>query len=317
MSREPHMLIPLCSLRTAMSSPRRLLPLLQSLLVLQVHLSNQLEDNKIPPSLCTGQPGIPGSPGLHGSPGQPGRDGRDGRDAPMGEKGEKGDRGDSGDVSIHECVCVIGVAAEAHVSVSFQARRDWGAWRGTEATQGRKVSGVRQESARSRPNLPSAPRFPRAALCPSAWTTRSNSTRSYWTSRTTTARRRAASPAKSPEFTSSPSTPRSTAPACSSTWWKTPTRWPPTSSSTATGPNRCPCLAARCSTSSPATRCGFRCLCPSTMDFTPAPRQTAPSADSWCTRTGKTLLCLRDVKCKTCFYSERVRFKGSGVDICV
>ena len=74
----------------------RLLPLLNTLLILQVHLSNQLEDNKIPPSLCTGHPGIPGSPGVHGSPGQPGRDGRDGRDAAPGEKGEKGDRGDQG-----------------------------------------------------------------------------------------------------------------------------------------------------------------------------------------------------------------------------
>lgn len=74
----------------------RLVPLLHSLLILQVHVSNQLEDNKIPPSLCTGQPGIPGTPGGHGSPGQPGRDGRDGRDSAPGEKGEKGDRGDTG-----------------------------------------------------------------------------------------------------------------------------------------------------------------------------------------------------------------------------
>lgn len=74
----------------------RLLSLFPSLLVLQVHLSNQLEDNKIPPSLCTGHPGIPGSPGVHGSPGQPGRDGRDGRDAAPGEKGDKGERGGPG-----------------------------------------------------------------------------------------------------------------------------------------------------------------------------------------------------------------------------
>lgn len=74
----------------------RVFPILHSLLVLQVHLSSQLEDNKIPPSLCTGHPGIPGSPGVHGSPGQPGRDGRDGRDAPLGEKGQKGDSGDPG-----------------------------------------------------------------------------------------------------------------------------------------------------------------------------------------------------------------------------
>uniref|UniRef100_A0A4W6CUE3 C1q and TNF related 5 n=2 Tax=Lates calcarifer TaxID=8187 RepID=A0A4W6CUE3_LATCA len=84
---------------TAMTS-LRLLPVLHSLLVLQVHLSNQLEDNKIPPSLCTGHPGIPGSPGAHGSPGQPGRDGRDGRDAAPGEKGQKGDRGDTGETGV-------------------------------------------------------------------------------------------------------------------------------------------------------------------------------------------------------------------------
>lgn len=83
------------SLETAMTS-LRLLSLFPSLLVLQVHLSNQLEDNKIPPSLCTGHPGIPGSPGVHGSPGQPGRDGRDGRDAAPGEKGERGERGAPG-----------------------------------------------------------------------------------------------------------------------------------------------------------------------------------------------------------------------------
>ncbi|XP_069004143.1 complement C1q tumor necrosis factor-related protein 5 isoform X1 [Embiotoca jacksoni] len=84
---------------TAMTS-LRLLSLSHSLLVLLVHLSNQLEDNKIPPSLCTGQPGIPGSPGVHGGPGQPGRDGRDGRDAAPGEKGTKGDTGDSGETGV-------------------------------------------------------------------------------------------------------------------------------------------------------------------------------------------------------------------------
>ncbi|XP_070685314.1 complement C1q tumor necrosis factor-related protein 5 isoform X1 [Pempheris klunzingeri] len=88
-----------CSRGTAMTL-LRLLPLLNSLLVLQVHLSNQLEDNKIPPSLCTGHPGIPGSPGANGSPGQPGRDGRDGRDAAPGEKGEKGDRGSPGETGL-------------------------------------------------------------------------------------------------------------------------------------------------------------------------------------------------------------------------
>ncbi|KAI3354298.1 hypothetical protein L3Q82_018830, partial [Scortum barcoo] len=86
-------------LDTAMTS-LRLLSLLHSLLVLQVHLSNQLEDNKIPASLCIGHPGIPGSPGGHGSPGQPGRDGRDGRDAAPGEKGDKGDRGESGQTGL-------------------------------------------------------------------------------------------------------------------------------------------------------------------------------------------------------------------------
>ncbi|XP_062329709.1 complement C1q tumor necrosis factor-related protein 5 [Osmerus eperlanus] len=70
------------------------------LLVLQIHLSDQLEDNKIPPSLCSGQPGIPGSPGVHGNPGSPGRDGRDGRDAAPGEKGERGDRGYSGETGL-------------------------------------------------------------------------------------------------------------------------------------------------------------------------------------------------------------------------
>ncbi|KAM3875507.1 complement C1q tumor necrosis factor-related protein 5 [Diretmus argenteus] len=75
----------------------RLLPLLHFLFVLHINFSNPLEDNKIPPSLCTGHPGIPGSPGVHGTPGQPGRDGRDGRDSAPGEKGEKGDRGDPGE----------------------------------------------------------------------------------------------------------------------------------------------------------------------------------------------------------------------------
>ncbi|KAF4104109.1 hypothetical protein G5714_015096 [Onychostoma macrolepis] len=68
---------------------------LSLLLVIALHCSNSLEDNKIP-NLCTGSPGIPGSPGLHGSPGQPGRDGRDGRDAQPGEKGDRGDRGEPG-----------------------------------------------------------------------------------------------------------------------------------------------------------------------------------------------------------------------------
>ncbi|KAI7800701.1 complement C1q tumor necrosis factor-related protein 5 isoform X1 [Triplophysa rosa] len=72
---------------------------LSLLLVIAVHCSNSLEDNKIP-SLCTGSPGIPGSPGLHGSPGQPGRDGRDGRDSPPGENGEKGERGEPGQSGI-------------------------------------------------------------------------------------------------------------------------------------------------------------------------------------------------------------------------
>lgn len=78
----------------------RLLLLLYSLFILQVHFSNELDDNKIPASLCTGHPGIPGSPGVHGSPGQPGRDGRDGRDAAPGEKGQKGDRGDPGETGV-------------------------------------------------------------------------------------------------------------------------------------------------------------------------------------------------------------------------
>ncbi|KAK1899398.1 Complement C1q tumor necrosis factor-related protein 5 [Dissostichus eleginoides] len=81
-------------------SSLRLLPLLHSLLLLQVHLSDQLEDNKIPPSLCTGHPGIPGSAGAHGGPGQPGRDGRDGRDAAAGEKGLIGETGDPGETGV-------------------------------------------------------------------------------------------------------------------------------------------------------------------------------------------------------------------------
>ncbi|KAG9348260.1 hypothetical protein JZ751_001995, partial [Albula glossodonta] len=63
--------------------------------ILLIHLSYQLEDNKIS-SICSGQPGIPGTPGVHGSLGQPGRDGRDGRDGAPGEKGEKGERGEPG-----------------------------------------------------------------------------------------------------------------------------------------------------------------------------------------------------------------------------
>lgn len=64
---------------------------------LQVDLSDLLDDNKIPPSLCTGQPGIPGTPGVHGNSGQPGRDGRDGRDAAPADRGEKGEKGQQGD----------------------------------------------------------------------------------------------------------------------------------------------------------------------------------------------------------------------------
>lgn len=120
-------------------------------------------------------------------------------------------------------------------------------------------------------------------------------TRSYSTNRVTTTQRRDASPAKSQEFTTLPSTPRSTAPASSLTWWRTHTQWHLIFSSTATGPNRGLCRAAPCSTSSLVTRCGSRWLCQSTMDFTPAPRQTAPSPASWCTQTGKTLLCLHDM----------------------
>ncbi|XP_072248597.1 complement C1q tumor necrosis factor-related protein 5 [Leuresthes tenuis] len=78
----------------------RLFLLLHSFLVLQLRFSSQLEDNKIPASLCTGQPGIPGSPGVHGSAGQPGRDGRDGRDAAPGEKGQKGDTGYQGETGL-------------------------------------------------------------------------------------------------------------------------------------------------------------------------------------------------------------------------
>ncbi|KAM6959266.1 complement C1q tumor necrosis factor-related protein 5 [Aplochiton taeniatus] len=73
---------------------------LQPLLIivaLVVKTASQLDDSKIPPSLCAGHPGIPGSPGVHGHPGQPGREGRDGRDAPPSEKGEKGDQGDQGE----------------------------------------------------------------------------------------------------------------------------------------------------------------------------------------------------------------------------
>uniref|UniRef100_A0AAY5KU07 Otolin-1 n=1 Tax=Esox lucius TaxID=8010 RepID=A0AAY5KU07_ESOLU len=76
-------------------TPLQLCPCLLSILL--VHYSHQLDDNKIPPSLCTGHPGIPGTPGMHGGAGQPGRDGRDGRDALPGEKGEKGDIGDPGE----------------------------------------------------------------------------------------------------------------------------------------------------------------------------------------------------------------------------
>ncbi len=119
----PHFSV-LLSRNTAMTS-LRLLSLLHSLLILQVHLSNQLEDNKIPPSLCTGHPGIPGSPGGHGSPGQPGRDGRDGRDAAPGEKGEKGERGDQGalfDLSL--CECVINVVAHVCAPLPPQVRQE-------------------------------------------------------------------------------------------------------------------------------------------------------------------------------------------------
>ncbi|CAL8361304.1 unnamed protein product [Merluccius merluccius] len=74
--------------------------LLYLLCGLHVNLSDLLGDNKIPPSLCTGQPGIPGSPGVHGNPGQPGRDGRDGRDAAPADRGEKGERGQEGEMGM-------------------------------------------------------------------------------------------------------------------------------------------------------------------------------------------------------------------------
>uniref|UniRef100_A0A672II03 C1q and TNF related 5 n=1 Tax=Salarias fasciatus TaxID=181472 RepID=A0A672II03_SALFA len=93
-----------------MALPPLLPSLLLFLLFLLIQVSTQLEDNKIPPSLCTGHPGIPGAPGGHGSPGQPGRDGRDGRDAAPGRKerrasetgvrgftGDRGDRGEKGE----------------------------------------------------------------------------------------------------------------------------------------------------------------------------------------------------------------------------
>ncbi|TNN75532.1 Complement C1q tumor necrosis factor-related protein 5 [Liparis tanakae] len=80
-------------------------PLLFFLLILlQVHLSNQSEDNLIPPSLCTGHPGTPGSSGAPGGPGLPGRDGRDGRDAAAGEAGPKGDAGNPGEAGIRGLV---------------------------------------------------------------------------------------------------------------------------------------------------------------------------------------------------------------------
>jgi len=74
---------------------------------LPVDLSDLLDDNKIPPGLCTGQPGIPGSPGVHGNSGSPGRDGRDGRDAAPAERGEKGERGQQGgNISVFSSICV-------------------------------------------------------------------------------------------------------------------------------------------------------------------------------------------------------------------
>ena len=99
-------LMSLLSRITAMTSPRLLALLLLNLVCgLQVSLSDLLEDNKIPPSLCTGHPGIPGSSGVHGTPGHPGRDGRDGRDAAPAEKGEKGDRGQQGEPCVQYHLC--------------------------------------------------------------------------------------------------------------------------------------------------------------------------------------------------------------------
>ncbi|XP_077467489.1 complement C1q tumor necrosis factor-related protein 5 [Stigmatopora argus] len=81
-----------------MTTLRRLsLPPVLVLVLLRAHPCAPLEDNKIPPSLCQGHPGVPGSHGVHGNPGQPGRDGRDGRDSAPGEKGQKGDVGESGE----------------------------------------------------------------------------------------------------------------------------------------------------------------------------------------------------------------------------
>lgn len=104
----------------------RLLPLLHSLLVLQLHVSSQLEDNKIPPSLCTGHPGTPGTPGVHGSPGQPGRDGRDGRDAAPGEMGMKGDRGESGTI-FYLFKCTQDKTCN-HLICLIEKRRDRAVW---------------------------------------------------------------------------------------------------------------------------------------------------------------------------------------------
>lgn len=310
----PHTLLHLCKTKTfifslfplsrdtAMTSLGLSPLLLRSLLILHVHLSSQLEDNKIPPSLCTGHPGIPGSPGVHGSPGQPGRDGRDGRDAAPGERGDKGGRGDSGALS-SSLMCVFVSVQIVHVRapLPLQVRQECGAWPETKVTWEKRGRGASKESVLWLPNQPSVPNYPRASLCPSLWEMRSASTRSRWTNRGTTTRRPDASPAKCLESTTLPSTPQCTAPACSSTWWRTDTRWRLTFSSTETGPNRALCRAAPCSTSSLVTRCGSRWLCQSTMGFTPAPRPTAPSRASWSTQNGNTLLCLHD----TCLWTKQ------------
>lgn len=118
-------------------------------------------------------------------------------------------------------------------------------------------------------------------------------------SRATTTQRLDTSPVKSLESTTLPSMPQCTVPVYSLTWWRMDTQWHLIFSFMETGPNRRLCQVAPCSTSSLVTRCGSRWLCQSTMDFTPAARQTAPSQASWCTQTGKTLLCLHDVCVRT------------------
>lgn len=223
-----------------------------------------------------------------------------------GKGGERGERGPRY-VLIWICLWACDKSVQdSHICAPpppLQVRQECEAWLETGVTLEKRGKGGSRASVQWLLNPPSVSNSLRAKPRPWMWATQSALTPSWSMNRATTTQRRDASPAKSLESTTLPSTPRCTAPACSSTWWRTDTLWLLIFSFMATGPNRHLFQAAPCFTSSPAIRCGCRWLSQSTMDFTPAPRQTAASPASWCTRTGKTLLCLPDM-CRFYFLTK-------------